>query len=121
MFCDIYNIFVSAIFSTPTFRFTDLQLTYLISVFFFGGGGGWGVLNAAVLGLADCVNYVRAFCSTSLRSRLVCSTTDIFSSTWSPIKQGNKNSYCIYSCSFLSGRTEGLRRTSVNELSLVSF
>ena len=39
MFCDIYNIFVSAIFSTPTFRFTDLQLTYLISVFFLGGGG----------------------------------------------------------------------------------
>ena len=77
--------------------------------------------NAAVLGLADCVNYVRALCSISLRSRLVCSATDIFSSTGSPIKQGNKNSYCIYSCSFLSGRVEGLRRTSLNELSLVSF
>ena len=40
MFCHIYYIFVIAIFSTPTFRFTDLQLTYLILVVFFGLGGG---------------------------------------------------------------------------------
>jgi hypothetical protein len=79
------------------------------------------VRNAGMLGWADCVNYVRAFCSTSLRSRLVCTTTDILITTGSSIKQGNKNSYCISSCSFLSGRIEGLLKTSVNELSLVSF
>jgi len=61
MFCDIYNIFVSAIFSTPTFRFTDLQLTYLISVFFFGGGGAGVVVIVVVSGWAGVLKCVRAF------------------------------------------------------------
>jgi hypothetical protein len=62
MFRDVQNAFVSAIFSTPTFRFTDLQLSKFL----------FSVHNATVRGLADCVNYFQSilFYTVTLKTSL---------------------------------------------------